>query len=280
MNMDSETLRVLMMEFLARQIRNRVSDQLQWSSCFKSVSRMARERFPEYISPNDMLRDEDGARLKHVIWDMIIERILIPGTANPSAITDGWPRFSITDYGVTVIEEQKPVPYDADGYLSAIRRATPTVNDAVIEYLAEAVGTFRTGSYLASAVMLGAASEMVFNELSMAIPHTLSCASKRDKLAAKMQRGKMRDRIGTVIGWCRNNVQLLPGTWSGDEQVEDIERIADLIRRRRNEAGHPENPPRRPSREQMYSYLMVFPEYCSHLYALMEWAKANPGCIV
>jgi hypothetical protein len=71
----------------------------------------------------------------------------------------------------------------------------------------------------------------------------------------------------------------LPGTWSSDEQIEDIERVADLIRRRRNDAGHPQAPPLRPTRERMFTYLMAFPEYCKHLYVLLDWAKANPGVI-
>jgi hypothetical protein len=120
---------------------------------------------------------------------------------------------------------------------------------------------------------------MVFIDLSVAIPPTLSDSAKQAKLADKMQKGKMKDRIAVLVGWCRSHKALLPGAWSGDEQVEDIERIADLIRRRRNEAGHPRHPPMRPTREQMYSHLMVFPDYCKHLYILKEWAASNPAII-
>lgn len=275
-DMDTENLRVLVFEYLRECTKNNRRDTLQWNNVFNAVSQRAKERFPQC---RIAFCDQDGARLKHVIWDLIIERILVPSTSNPRSINDGWPFLSLTDHGRRVLEAQSPVPYDPDGYLASLKTTVPTVSDTVVEYLAEAVSTFRTGNHLASAVMLGAASEMVFIEVSHALPLVVADARKQQKLAAKMQNGKIKDRIATAVGWCRNNAAVLPDTWAGSEQIEDIERIADLIRRRRNEAGHPEAPPRRPSRDQMYSYLLVFPEYCKHLYVLKDWAIANAGCV-
>lgn len=273
--MDSETLRTFLLEYLKDFSRPDQQNQLGWDLCYRNVSRLVRDRRPSDIGSGELLRDEDAALLKHIVWDLVIERVLVPGTNHPRTTNDGWPFLSITSHGKKVIAEQRPTPYDPDGYLAALKKFCPSVSLTVVEYLAEAIGTFRTGNSLASAVMLGAASEMVFDELSIAIPQTLSDQAKRDKLASKMQRGKMKDRIAATVGWCCNNRAILPGTWSGDEQVEDIERIADLIRRRRNEAGHPQDPPKRPTRDQMYSYLMVFPEYCTHLYVLKDWADKN-----
>jgi hypothetical protein len=277
--MDSETLRTFVFDYIRSHMKHNRQQPMQWLYVYQSVSNMAKQRFPNEQYPYDKLTDEDAARLKHVIWDLIIERILIPGTADPQPGDNGWPFLSLTDHGRKVIEAQTPVPYDPDGYIAALKSSVPTVSVTVVVYLAEAVATFRTGNFLASAVMLGAASEMVFNELTQALPPVMADATKRDKCAEKMQRGKMKDRIDAVVGWCRNHASSLPGTWSGDEQVGDIEKIADLIRRRRNEAGHPQDPPLRPTREQMYSYLVFFPEYCRHLYVLKDWALANVAAI-
>lgn len=268
--MDTETLRTFAFEYLKRHSKPSNRDPMQWNYVYESVMNMAKERFPD-----DNLTDEDGSRLKHVIWDLIIERVLIPGTAHPRTMGDGWPHLSLTEHGRRVVEQQKPVPYDPDGYLANLKTSIPTINDAVLEYVAEAVGTFRTGNNLASAVMLGAASEMVFLELCNAIPPVMLDATKRAKLTGKLK-GKMKEKVDTVVGWCKNHRAQLPGTWSNEEQVEDIERIADLIRRRRND---PQDPPLRPTREQIYSYLMVFPEYCKHLYTLKEWAITNAGTV-
>jgi len=277
-HIDGETLRALTLEFLREYAKNNRRDQLQWNRVYEGVSHLAKQRLSTGHS-FERLADGDAARLKDIVWDLVMERILTPSTPHPLSIGDGWPFLSLTDYGKRIIEATTPVPYDPDGYVAALKKSVPNVSDTVIEYLLEALGTFRTGTYLASAVMLGAASEMVFVELTNALPHVMANAVKQRAAADKMQRGKMKDRISAVIGWCRNHASSLPGTWSGTEQVEDIDKIADLIRRRRNEAGHPEDPPRRPTREQMYSYLVLFPEYCKHLYILMEWASANPGRI-
>ena len=108
----------------------------------------------------------DINRLKHVVWDLIIGRILIPGVPNSDA---GWPFLSLTDHGLKVVSEEHPVPYDPDGYLARLQQATGGLGHSISRYLEEALSTFRTSNYLASTVMLGAASEMLFIEICTAI---------------------------------------------------------------------------------------------------------------
>lgn len=181
---------------------------MQWSYCLSFVSSQAREQNAQYPSPGDKLNDRDGARLKHVLWDMIMERILVPGSEQANVMDQGWPERDPRSRAV--LEAQKPVPYDPDGYLKALKADLNSVNDAVLEYLAEALGTFRTGNNLAAAVMLCAASEMVFNELCSAIPPVMADQPARDKLVEKLTKGKMKDRINTIVGWCRNQQNPSP----------------------------------------------------------------------
>ena len=55
-----------------------------------------------------------------------------------------------------------------------------------------------------------------------------------------------------------------------------INKIADLIRDRRNEAGHPQDPPAVRTHEEMYALLMVFPDYCVKLYELKRPGRRVP----
>lgn len=116
--LQTEQLRAFLLEYLKAVVDRR--DQLQYTSCLSGVEYIAKERCPEQFAHGAGFRDEDGARLKHVIWDLILERVLVPSTNHPRSSNDGWPFLSITDHGRKVIAEQKPVPYDPDGYLARL----------------------------------------------------------------------------------------------------------------------------------------------------------------
>ena len=71
----------------------------------------------------------------------------------------------------------------------------------------------------------------------------------------------------------------LPAEWQRQEQVGLIEKIADLIRNRRNDAGHPQDPPAIQTHEEMYAMLVVFPHFCQKLYELKQWLSDHAGTI-
>ena len=273
----TEQLRAFLLEYL-KGVAN-LRDQLQYSHCLSGVTGIAKERCPDVLG-GDHLRDEDGARLKHVVWDLILERVLVPGTDRPGSIGDGWPCLSITDHGQKVIAEQKPVPYDPDGYLARLNQSTGGLTLTVESYLAEALSTFRTGNNLASAVMLGAASEMVFIEVCEAIAEGFADSSDQSAFQTKTgPRKPMVQRIKAVTDWLSAKKTHLPTEWQSAERQQLVQKIADLIRNRRNEPGHPQDPPMKPSHEEMYALLMLFPDYCEKLYVLKTWLQVNKASI-
>jgi hypothetical protein len=276
--MQTELLRTLLLEYL----RTGQKDQyLQFNHCVSGVTEVAIKRCPnelgQVVVGQLRLRDDDASRLKHVIWDLILERVLVPGPNSPNQMPDGWPFLSVTDHGRKVLAEQRPVPYDPDGYLAALDKATGGLHPSAKKYLEESISTFCTGNRLASAVMLGAASEMVFLELCEAIAGAIKDVNDRTKFEERTgSRKKMVDRIAAVTNWLNQKKAHLPAEWQRQEQVGLIEKIADLIRNRRNEAGHPQDPPAIQSHEQMYAMLMLFPHFCENLYQLKQWLLANP----
>ena len=273
----TEQLRAFLLEYLKAAANQQ--GQLQYSHCLSGVTAIAKEKCPDLLG-GDHLRDEDGARLKHVIWDLILERVLVPSTDNPRSMNDGWPFLSITDHGRKVIAEQQPVPYDPDGYLARLNESTGGLTVTVEAYLAEALSTFRTGNNLASAVILGAASEMVFIEVCEAIADGFYAASDQSSFRQKTgSKKKMVARVKAVIDWLAQKTAQLPTAWQRVERHQLVHKIADLIRNRRNETGHPQNPPMKPSHEEMYALLMLFPDYCDKLYGLKTWLQKNKGAI-
>ena len=276
--LQTEQLRAFLLEYLKAVVDRR--DQLQYASCLSGVEHIAKERCPDHFAHGAGFRDEDGARLKHVIWDLILERVLVPSTNHPRSSNDGWPFLSITDHGRKVIAEQKPVPYDPDGYLARLRQTTGGLHGTVEAYLAEALTTFRTGCTMASAVMLGAASEMVFTELCEAIALGLADVNQQATFRDKTgQKKNMVDRVRAVSDWLSQKKAQLPDDWKSAERHLLVQKVADLIRNRRNDTGHPQDPPVKPSHEEMYALLMIFPDYCEKLYSLKTWLLANQGTI-
>ena len=272
--MQSEELRSLLLVYLA-SIKD--EERCQWLDCVRGVSELVRRG--RRLRPDhqwEMPRD-DINRLKHVVWDLIIARILIPGTPNSD---QGWPFLSLTDHGLKVVSERHPVPYDPDGYLARLQQATGGLSPTILCYLQEALSTFRSSNYLASPVMLGAASEMLFIEICTAISGAIHDTQTRSRFDERTGPKKnMVDRVKAVTDWLSQNKAQLSPAWQSPDRPLLINKIADLIRDRRNEAGHPQDPPAVRTHEEMYALLMVFPDYCVKLYELKRWLEGRPGSI-
>ena len=277
--LQTEQLRAFLLEYL-KSVMNKTGQSLQFDYCLSGVEGIAKKRCPDQFKHEMGLRDEDGARLTHVIWDLILERVLVPSTGKSRSTNDGWPFLSITDHGKKVIDEQKPVPYDPNGYLDRLKQSTGGLHVTVEAYLAEALTTFRTGNTMASAVMLGAASEMIFTELCKAIVDSLAGSDQQSGFEKKTgEKKNMVDRVRAVSAWLAQEKDRLPVDWKNPERRLLVEKIADSIRYRRNDTGHPRDPPAKPSHEEMYALLMIFPDYCEKLYELKAWLNSNPAAI-
>ena len=272
--MQTEELRSLFMLYL---ISIKSEERFQWNDCVRGVSRIVQERTTSNPDPHWQLAPGDITRLKHVVWDLIIGRVLIPGAPNTDG---GWPLLSLTDHGRKVMAGGHPIPYDPDGYLARLQKATGGLSQSAFRYVEEALSTFRTSNYLASTVMLGAASEVLFIELCNAIVGALQDDQQRrafgDRTAPKKN---MADRVRAVTDWLSQKKTQLPPAWQNAERPALINKIADLIRDRRNEAGHPQDPPADRSHEEVYAVLVVFPDYCIKLCELKKWLEQNAGTI-
>lgn len=150
----------------------------------------------------------------------------------------------------------------------------------VLRYLEESLSTFRTSNYLASAVMLGAASEMLFLELCKAISEAIQDPQHAKSFEERTGFKKhMADRVKAVAEWLSHKQSALPPDWQNRDRLLLINKVADLIRDRRNEAGHPQEPPPARTHDEMYALICVFPDYCIKLYELTNWLRQNPSSI-
>lgn len=128
--------------------------------------------------------------------------------------------------------------------------------------------------------MLGAASEMLFLELCAAVATAIADPTQRKKFEdGTGPRRRMVERLAAAISWINQKRNQLPGDWQRQEHIGLIDKVADLIRNRRNDAGHPQGPPAVPRHEEMYALLVVLPHYCEKLYELKAWLVAHRASI-
>jgi hypothetical protein len=147
--------------------------------------------------------------------------------------------FWLTELGDAAARDEIINPDSPDGYLKRLRNDVPAASEIVMDYATESVRAYQSRCYLASAVMLGVATEAAFLELGEAFGKWLP------EEAGPRFLGKLRGR--GISYWkkfeeFRNKLQPLRGELP-PHLKEDIDVTMDatlnILRIYRNEAGHP-----------------------------------------
>ena len=271
--MDYPQIRRAALEALRRQ------SSTEWRNFLHSFGIVAHElgfvEIPGGLSPTDgcfgqrvyaSTTAQDKERLREVFWALVVEGVIILGINdnNPE-----WPFFRVTEYGMKVLEAGEVIPHDPDGYLERVHADCAPFDPVAEVYLAESLQCFLRGTYMASAVMLGVASERLFLNLLEAFTESLAPSS-----AQKLRQATSNRPLGRQ--WKEFRKRLDPQRSDlPDELQDDLNTILDgvfsLIRATRNEAGHPTG--RRIDREIMYAHLQLFRSYARRVVALTEYFK-------
>ncbi|XXX79225.1 hypothetical protein WMF30_10665 [Sorangium sp. So ce134] len=232
-------------------------------------------------SGHNSLAFAEYAALQHVrelLWQFMSQGILAFGM-DPT--NDSWPFYALTEYGRKVVSEAAPQPYDPDGFLAEFRSKVPTAHATVFEYLAEAVHAFNAGCPAAAAVVLGGASEMAIVELIEATRDVIDDPNKKarfveatsSRLSITRRYKALKEKIDGMIGAGLLDVDM------HDTARSDLDGAFSLIRRLRNDAGHPEMP-RDVSLDSVFLTLRLFIEYARMVYVLIgriRACSATPG---
>lgn len=219
-----------------------------------------------------MLAFEDQLIVREILWDLIIEGVLRPGSLGLPSPSQ--PFFGVTEWGKTVLKDGAGAPYDPDGYSSQLKKAIPSIDPVIITYLNEGLRTLRFGSLLASANALSCASERAL---------FLLIAAYADSLAASSREKFRKDTEGQVITRQFSTFRTIVQSDLKSRLPNDLEDgldgqlafLVEFIRLQRSDAGHPTG--KTIERERAYANLVVFPTYIKKVYALIDWLKANPG---
>lgn len=235
----------LVLRYLKQQISN-PNAQIQMNGIILGVDQEAK-----YLATKQRdgvgyyLSEPQHEEVASIVWDLIVQRII-------TITQQGYPRLRATAYGKKVIEQEGPVPYDPEGYLSSLKTKAPGVNTLSLEYIQEAILCFRGGAYRATAVMLGVASEEIFLDLIRAfeskysvslIPQGYKPFSQISNDFRKRFDPKKRDLPHEV----QNNIE------------QTLHGIFDLIKKGRDDSGHPTGI--EITRDEVFASFSVLPIY-------------------
>jgi hypothetical protein len=149
------------------------------------------------------------------------------------------------------------IPHDPDGYLAEIRGVGNTCVDAVaIGYIEKALCCFARGCYTASVLLLGVAAEAVVLK---------ACELIVDASADPTVR-KSYDNLPDVVKqkhrWLVERYNALPAKVRRGVLPDGLDvtltSAFDLIRRQRNDLGHPQTVPPAIERQHAFVFFQVF----------------------
>ena len=176
------------------------------------------------------------------------------------------PFCHLTDQGRRILENLSRDPANSDGYLAHISKLG-TLNSVAESYLFEALKTYNSDCFKATAVMVGAATESIILEL-------------RDTLVSKMQTIKktpQKDlqgwRIKRVLDALKKELESHKSDMSNKfaEVVDSYwPAFTQQVRTVRNEAGHPKSI-EPVTLETVHASLLIFPEIFKLTVELNAW---------
>jgi hypothetical protein len=179
--------------------------------------------------------------------------------------------FVVTDRGRQWANGDEPYPEDINGYLQAVQKTTPAMDEIALQYLREALSTYSQRTYFASAVMLGACSERLVYLLAEAIENALSDPERKARLHNLINRDRSFLKLLRSI---QDNIQFATQKGLDDEGFHaHLSSFIESIRVQRNDAVHPQIgrvPP-----EALRLSLHAFPSACKRLHDLMSWFNSN-----
>ena len=223
-----------------------------------------KEKLPDgSVNTSNMIR---------AVWSLVSRGLIIIDFLNINSAN--WD-LHLTPRGQKATLDGEINPDNLAKYTERLNSSVPEVSPTVRQYAEEALDCYNNRNYLASAVMLGVASEAAFLDMARAFGNWLPEGKERTNFVRSIENNKQiylakfsefRKRIET-------HKSELPDDLS-DGMALTFDSILDLLRIYRNDAGHPTG--KQMSRDDSFINLEMFVRYLQKLYAFKSFFDEVP----
>jgi len=204
------------------------------------------------------------------VWSLISQGLAFIDFSQSAP--ENW-ELKLTRAGQEAAFDQGFNPDNAGQYLKKLQERIPDLSSLVLRYTHEAVRSYVNRCYLASAVMLGVASEAAFFDLAEAFASWLpeNESSKFRKILDDPRKHyiskfeEFRKRI-------QSHKSELPPQLA-DNMALMMDSVLDLLRIYRNDAAHPTG--KEIERDEAYISLQMFARYLKRMYDLKAFFEGG-----
>jgi hypothetical protein len=260
-------------ELVRRLVLRRLREDKAWTQAeSKSHYVIGFEQYVDFTS--EAHRERFFELADTVLWQLVTLGVILPGKGGGGWVEHfGLPYFRITDYGHEVIDAGRTSPHDPSGYLSELRKSAKTLATPImLGYLEEALQCFTRGCNTASVLLLGVSAEAAFLELCSTVALSLQDPNERGRF-------ENMDGVKRKHRWMVQRYEQLP---AGDKRNRlpdgldiTLTGIYDLIRRQRNELGHPQLSSPNVDREHAFAHFRLFHTFLLDAEAFAEFCRTN-----
>jgi hypothetical protein len=225
----------------------------------------------DFSEVGDLFRRNCFLIIQEIFWQFIAQGVITPGInlENPNL-----PFFRLTEYGKKVIQEDRFLPHDPNGYIDNFKQAVSNPDSVVLGYLEESLRCFVSGCLVASTMMLGIASEVVFLNLCNILLSALNNPIEKKRFNGIMQNISMIAKFEFVRDKLEMIMQIKKGVLPPNTVITLLG-VFELIRSQRNDIGHPQETMPVLTKDQVFVYMRMFPQYCSTAEVVESYLKSN-----
>jgi hypothetical protein len=208
--------------------------------------------------PND--NQPSHELIAQTLWSLIGRGLIYIDMWQPAP--ENW-EWLLTDTGTQAAKDEQFNPDDPERYIAHLRSNVPDMSNLVSIYADEAIRCYTHACYLASAVMLGVASEAAFIEMAEASLDWFQSSGVALKKILDDPRQPYIKKFEEFRKRIEPRKAELPDELA-DGMSLTFDAVIDLLRIRRNDAGHPTG--KAVLRDDQYISLQMFGRYLQRLY--------------
>jgi hypothetical protein len=228
--------------------------------------------FGEFEAQGKAVQSADRELACQMFYELALDGVIVPGIGPNTNSLLSWPFYRVTEYGKQVLGTPEYQPHDPGGYIKRLRTEIPAVDGTIVRYLDESLACFQRRTLLASAVMLGCAAEKAALLLVDVFGTAIRDPVKQQQYEKETKNWMISRKYDALWKRLEPLAKGLPKEL-GDDLHTILDRVFDLIRTTRNEAGHPTG--KIVDRDVMTANLILFPSYCRRVYCLIEHFSHN-----